>query len=245
MKLQILTAVAALAISGQTFAAYTSTGTAGSINVSATAATSVFYTSPTNGSANTNYPAITPAISGAWDFDFTDLNNVAFSGNVYQGDYETQTNVTGFITIDGHQSFANSNQALAGVGSYNEGSNTFSFAIPTGGANSSGGSDNTRDSASCQNGSTSFFGNVCGTWNGTTGDWEGLVISLVFSEDRTTFSGFVQGIERSGSGLTANTTTLDFAVNGVSEVPVPAAVWLFGSAMMSLAGVARRRKRLG
>lgn len=240
-KIQLATAVAALAIAGQSYAAYTTSGTGGDINVAAQSATSVYYTGPTNGSSNTGYAAITPDISGDWDFDFTDLNNVSFTGNIYLGDYETQTNVTGFPVIDGHQSFTNGNHAIAGTGTYNEATNTFSFSIASGGANASGGSDFTRDSASCQNGSTSIFGTVCGTWSGTTGDWEGLQVDLVFSEDRSTFSGSVQGIEQSGSGLTANTTTINFSVNGVSEVPVPAAAWLFGSALIGLAGVGRRK----
>lgn len=241
-KIQLATAIAALAISSQSYAAYTTTGTGDGISVNATATTSVYYTAPTNGSSNTNYPAITPAISGAWDFDFTDLNNVGFTGNIYLGDYETQTNVTGLLNIDGHQKFTNGNHALAGTGSYNEATNIFSFSIPTGNANSGVGSDFTSDSANCQNGSTSFFGTVCGTWNNTTGDWEGLMVNLTFSEDRSIFGGTVQGVERSGSGLTANTTTIDFTVNGVSEVPLPAAAWLFGSALLGLTGISRRKR---
>ena len=33
----------------------------------------------------------------------------------------------------------------------------------------------------------------------------------------------------------------DITLNGVSAIPVPAAVWLFGSGLMGLAGIARRR----
>ena len=43
------------------------------------------------------------------------------------------------------------------------------------------------------------------------------------------FPGFNAAFELTGAGL-------------VSAVPVPAAVWLFGSGLVGLAGVARRRK---
>jgi len=33
-------------------------------------------------------------------------------------------------------------------------------------------------------------------------NWEGLSLSLVFSEDRSTFSGALMGTDTSGSGLT-------------------------------------------
>lgn len=47
-----------------------------------------------------------------------------------------------------------------------------------------------------------------------------------------------------GSMPTFNGTTADdFPVSGGSAVPVPAAVWLFGSGLMGLVGVARRRKQ--
>ena len=35
---------------------------------------------------------------------------------------------------------------------------------------------------------------------------------------------------------------VDFTYDAVSNVPVPAAVWLFGSALIGLMGVARRKK---
>lgn len=60
----------------------------------------------------------------------------------------------------------------------------------------------------------------------------------IFTGTADTFTGF---IEKGGSWtLDANAATLIYAAP--SAVPVPAAAWLFGSALISLASVGRRRK---
>lgn len=212
--LQLATTVTLLAISGQSYADYNITGTAQTIQVDSQATSHVYYTAPTNGKSNRDYTAITPTISGAWRFDFSDFNNVSFSGNIYLGDYETQTNVSGLVTIDGHQSYTNANHALAGVGSYDEATNTFSFSLPSGGANSSAGSNFSSDSASCNNGKKSWLGKVCKSFAEASPDWEGVTILLEFSKDRSKFSGTVQGVDQSGSGITANTTLVNFNIDG-------------------------------
>src|SRR5690625_7879753 len=79
---------------------------------------------------------------------------------------------------------------------------------------------------------------VCGTWQGTTPEWEGFNLELTFSEDLSSFSGQLKAIEQSGSGLTANTTTTTFELMG--EVPVPAAAWLFGRSEERRVGKAGR-----
>ena len=47
------------------------------------------------------------------------------------------------------------------------------------------------------------------------------------------------GQEPGFNGVTGD----DFPVSGTSPIPVPAAVWLFGSGLVGLVGVARRRKK--
>lgn len=66
--------------------------------------------------------------------------------------------------------------------------------------------------------------------------------SLDFS-DLTNITWFTQIQKPSPivAGGTA-TVTLNLAATEVSEVPVPAAAWLFGSALVGLAGVGRKRK---
>jgi hypothetical protein len=45
-----------------------------------------------------------------------------------------------------------------------------------------------------------------------------------------------------GSASLGTNGTLTFTGNSTSPVPLPAAVWLFGSGLMGLVGVSRRRK---
>ena len=53
----------------------------------------------------------------------------------------------------------------------------------------------------------------------------------------------LDGVTTAGGGAVTNTAVYSFTVDSaVSEVPVPAAAWLFGSALLGLAGVGRKRK---
>jgi hypothetical protein len=54
-------------------------------------------------------------------------------------------------------------------------------------------------------------------------------------------TGQVQSYILGSASLAAN-GTLTFKGNSTSPVPLPAAVWLFGSGLMGLVGVSRRRK---
>lgn len=224
--------LSAVALSSQTFAAtYSMTGSAQGVNVDSTGTVTNTYTAP---SAN-------PPVSGTWEIDQA---NGAFSGNMYLGDYTTYTSVSVGIlgSMNGTNVFADVNHDItSGTGSWS--GTSYTYSIATGGSNSGIASTYTNDVAnsSCT-GSGSVFGNtVCGTQGNTTGAWEGITINLDFASDFSSFTGTVTAVETSGSGITSNTATSTYNVAGVSEVPVPAAAWLFGSALVGLAGIGRKR----
>jgi hypothetical protein len=212
-----------------------------SIVVSAGSATNVYYVDPASGTAsNKTAPAIQLINKTSnWTFDFSNLAAVTFTGNVVYGDYKSQTNVTGSVTIDGRQSYTGVTQSFSGTGAYDEATNTFTYNFMNNTVNTGGASVQTQTSASCANGQTSLLGKVCTSFTQATPAWEGLALNFVFAEDRLSFAGTLQGTDTSGTGLTSNTTKINWQVQAV---PVPAAAWLFGSGLIGLAGAARRRR---
>lgn len=96
---------------------------------------------------------------------------------------------------------------------------------------------------------------VIWTWdaaNNRAGSWQLLVnLSLVDADEDVNFAGLLPGFGDAviGSVQVANAAYTDglMSIGGyaagypLAEVPVPAAVWLFGTGLMALAGVARRR----
>jgi hypothetical protein len=67
-----------------------------------------------------------------------------------------------------------------------------------------------------------------------------LSMTLTFADDAlSTFSGVATATNDDGQG---SAYSYNWSLNGQSQVPVPAAVWLFGSGLVGLAGVARSRK---
>lgn len=235
---------------------YTTTATSNGISVNASSSTKVYYVDNALGSASsTTNPTPPPpnpytlVVSGNWcvDVNSASANYGKFSGNIAYGDYKTQT-IVSFPAIDGRQTFVGVNQAFSGTGTFtNSGSDhilSFNFFNTT--VNGGGASTQTQTSASCANGATSILGKVCTSFATASKDWEGIAISLTFDSTYYNFSGTVTATDTSGSGISRNTTTINWNVVGIdppAEVPVPAAAWLFGSSLVGLAGAARRRNK--
>jgi hypothetical protein len=236
--------------SGTSAAAGTSTvGTVNNgIQVAAGSTTKVWYVNTASGTgSNKTAPAIQLNVASNWAFDFSNLAAVTFTGDIVYGTYATQTSVTGLATVDGRYTINNALQSFnssLGTTTWNAGTNTLTFTKAASGTNG-GASVGTNSGGTCVNGATSALSTVCGNATAATPSWEGLTFSFVFSADKSTFAGALTGTDKSGSGLTANTTTINWQVSGAvpaPTVPVPAAAWLFGSGLLGLAGTARRRR---
>lgn len=91
------------------------------------------------------------------------------------------------------------------------------------------------------NGQTTWFLNSPSKPNAS--DIERFYLTLTFAPDLHTFTGTAVGVDVGGALPLGNTgnTWYNYSFSGTA-VPVPAAAWLFGSGLMGLAGVARRRR---
>jgi len=264
-KLALAAAVSAV-LASPTFAAaaaYTGTAKSGTaangastvgtvndaIQVTAGATTYVWYVNTASGTAsNKTAPAIQMNVASDWTFDFSNLAAVTFTGNIQYGTNATQTSVVGTPTIDGRYTVNNALQTMSGVGSFNAATNTFTYSFLNSTVNGGGASVGTNSGGNiCANGATSTLGKVCASATAASPSWEGLALNFVFSADKSTFAGTLQATDTSGTGLTANTTKVNWQVSGngpaAPTVPVPAAAWLFGSGLVGLAGTARRRSK--
>lgn len=140
-------------------------------------------------------------------------------------DYAPLAPHSDYADIDSHET-----QLLGPVGGVLSGT-VLSFSGAAGWAVTSGGS------ASCAQAAGAQGGAACA--GAAIAPWGGFDIDLLFTPDFSAFIGSASWFDSVGG--TANSHTLDlFAV--VSEVPVPGAVWLFGSAFGAL-GAARLRRR--
>jgi hypothetical protein len=227
---------------------YTTTATSNGIGEAATTTNVVYYVDNSLGTASNKTSPAPPApnpytlvVSGDWCIDIT---KGSFSGNIAYGDYKQQTNITGFPTMDGRQTFVGANQAFNGfgmMGTATSGLPTISYSY----FSTAGVTTQTQISSSCANGQTSILGKVCTSYATASKNWEGLSFIFTFDSTYYTFSGSLVGIDAAGSGLSQRTTAFLWTIDGIdppAEVPVPAAAWLFGSSLVGLAGAARRRR---
>lgn len=226
---------------------YTTTATSNGISVAAGSPTSVYYVNSASSASDPTASSTPLVVNGNWCIDTTTGD---FTGNIAYGNYKTQTNVTGLVTIDGRQTFVGVNQAFSGTGTWGtngSGDPTLSFNYFNTTVNGGGASTQTQTSASCANGKTSILGKVCTSFSSASKDWEGLNVAFTFDSIKYSFTGTVTGKDTSGSGLSRNTTTINWNLVGVdppAEVPVPAAAWLFGSGLIGLAGARRRARKI-
>lgn len=237
-KLALITAISAISISQALATTYNTSGNATGTLVEASFDPSLTYTAPN----------ATPSINGDWNFTFSG-STVDFNGAINLGDYTTHTSVNaGFLgSMTGDVSYDGAVHDVSGTADWDDASKTLTYSltppIDQSGGNSGLGSNGSYSNVNCS-GNGSIFGNtICGAWGSTNYSWEGLVLNLVFSSDLSSFSGSLTGIENSGSGITYNVTSLfyDISGNAVADVPVPAAAWLFGSALIGLAGLKRKK----
>ena len=88
---------------------------------------------------------------------------------------------------------------------------------------------------------------VSWTYGGDLGTFESAIFAFKQANGFTAylFNG-ISGFPSSGSwsGLSSNpgVSHIQVLARGVAEVPIPAAAWLFGSGLIGLAGIARRKK---
>ena len=225
---------------------YTTSATSNGIVVTASATTNVYYVNTTSTASHTSNPGpSTLIVTGDWCIDTT---TGEFEGNIAYGSYKTQTNVTGFPTIDGRQTFTDVNQHFEGTAVWDNvpAQPTLTFTYMNTVVNGGGASTQSETSSSCANGKTSLLGKVCSAFSTASKNWEGFKFSFVFNNStKYSFTGTMEGTDTSGSGLASNSTAIKWNVAGIDPpaVPVPAAAWLFGSALVGLAGAARRRHR--
>lgn len=198
-----------------------------------------------SGMAEISYTPVGSPFTGSWDFAFHDNGTADFSGNLFFGNYSAHTVFDGAFLgeMSGTVSYLDANQMVSGVGEWDAASRTLSYLLPAAGINASGASTYSESGSSCSDTGSILGATICGIWAESTPEWEGLELELVFTEDLGSFTGLLTATERSGTGFSMHSSVLEYAISGsnVSEVPLPAAAWLFGSALLALGTAARRR----
>lgn len=158
-----------------------------------------------------------PVFTGTWD-----VTTSALSGNASFAAYSAQWSVLG--SPSGTTSYTSDNYSLASSAAYDAATRTLTVV--------SGTVTNTSSSYTCT-GAAFFCGSELPAYN--------LALTLTFTDDTLqAFTGNLVATNDDGAG---SQYSYAWSFNGQTpEVPVPAAAWLFGSALAGLAGFARSRK---
>ena len=204
--------------------------------------------------SNTTAPAVNLTVASNWGFDFANAADVQFTGSLQIGDYRLQQKITGVGNMDGRQSFQGVVQSFANTlpsgtkpkAVYNAATRTLTYNYSNSTSNGGGASVESHTATSCSGNGSVFGATVCSQFDTSAGalNWEGLTLNLVFNSDLTAYTGTLTGVSKAGASITSSVTTYKWNLSGATvpaAVPVPAAAWLFGSGLLGMAGVARRR----
>jgi hypothetical protein len=180
--------------------------------------------SATPGTISATFNPTNPTFTGNWNVDTSSL-----VGDSTFAAYSVQWNVLGFPVPAGTSNYTSDSYHLDASGaavSYNAASRTLTVT------NGSLVSTTAASDYNCS-GAALFCGDAAPAFQ--------LNLTLTFADDAlSAFSGTATASNNDGQG---SIYSYDWSFNGQApEVPVPAAVWLFGSSLIGLAGVARSRK---
>jgi hypothetical protein len=243
-------------------AQYNVTGTLTALNIynAGGSSTTTFKPLNANNTVNTGGATIVPNFSGIWNIfanNFSPTDADVLTGNLDWNPYGAVVNAgiggTAYIASP-HDIFSISMGTAADELTYDPVTRTLQV---NGGAGNLA-TTNTVDTTSflvssgtpkvCTNASLVCNAQADAFLGGIKPNLEQFSMTLVFSADYKTFTATARAHDYgSQSGLTkTGTSVYTYTINGTyagsgAAVPVPATAWLFGSGLLGLAGVARRR----
>ena len=246
-KIITLSALATVAVQAQS-STYLVTGTMDAVNVDVSPAPTVITIIDRYDETQASGPQ-TPSLTGSWDLDASAASFT--SGDLNVDEYVNASNAFGgFYLSDIVRQNDIFNINSGGTANWDAGTLTLTYSVGSGTIDSNDGasySGANLDVSNTLNGSidhnydcsgAAIVCNAVAAGDGSTSAADMAVFSLVFTDvSLSEFNGTVTLFAK-GANLETNTV---YSINGVSEVPVPAAAWLFGSALVGLAGVARKR----